>query len=317
MVFILVLLQILIPLGLVAWMFFFPAKNRAGFWLQLVGTGLALLMMKTVFMWLHLPWWLADFYLLLWALTVLKQFLRRGIRFEHSWPGSAGACISTSLMLLITLGSAFLLWQGLQGRQPPDTRVVDIPFPMGSGTYLLVNGGSDPVINPHMATLNPEIERFRAYRGQSYALDIVKINRFGFRAEGILPSSLNAYEIYGEAVLAPCTGEITGSRNNRPDMPVPEMDTELIEGNFVLLRCDDFELLFAHLQPGSVTVNAGDMVSSGEQLGLVGNSGQTNEPHLHLHAQRPATEAGLLSGEPLGISFDGSFPVRNSRITIN
>ena len=34
---------------------------------------------------------------------------------------------------------------------------------------------------------------------------------------------------------------------------------------------------------GSVTVRVGDWVERGRALGLVGNSGNTTEPHLHIH----------------------------------
>ena len=42
-------------------------------------------------------------------------------------------------------------------------------------------------------------------------------------------------------------------------------------------------VLYAHMQPGSVTVKPGDIVTRGEILGRVGNSGNSQAPHLHLH----------------------------------
>jgi hypothetical protein len=51
-------------------------------------------------------------------------------------------------------------------------------------------------------------------------------------------------------------------------------------------------------------------------LGLVGNSGNTNEPHLHIHVQRPAAPGReLLSGDPLPIRLSGRFLVRNDRVS--
>lgn len=96
-----------------------------------------------------------------------------------------------------------------------------------------------------MMTLNPAVERYRAYRGQSYGLDIIKINALGFRSRGLQPRDPAAYAIYGESVLAPCDGYVLASRSDRPDMPVPSMDLEVIEGNHVLLICDDFVVLLA------------------------------------------------------------------------
>ena len=42
----------------------------------------------------------------------------------------------------------------------------------------------------------------------------------------------------------------------------------------------------AHLRPGSLTVSQGDMVRVGQLVGETGNSGNTTESHLHLHAER-------------------------------
>jgi murein DD-endopeptidase MepM/ murein hydrolase activator NlpD len=38
---------------------------------------------------------------------------------------------------------------------------------------------------------------------------------------------------------------------------------------------------YAHFQPGTVTVSVGDRVTTGQVLGLLGNSGNSGAPHLH------------------------------------
>jgi murein DD-endopeptidase MepM/ murein hydrolase activator NlpD len=38
---------------------------------------------------------------------------------------------------------------------------------------------------------------------------------------------------------------------------------------------------YAHMQPGSVRVKVGDKVTRGQVLGLLGNTGNSTEPHLH------------------------------------
>lgn len=48
-------------------------------------------------------------------------------------------------------------------------------------------------------------------------------------------------------------------------------------------------LVLGHLKQGSVTVHVGDVVRRGQPLAAVGNSGHTNEPHLHAQIQDEAT----------------------------
>jgi murein DD-endopeptidase MepM/ murein hydrolase activator NlpD len=52
-------------------------------------------------------------------------------------------------------------------------------------------------------------------------------------------------------------------------------------GNYVVLKCGDVYPLYAHLKDGSVRVSPGDTVRCGDQLGTVGNSGSSVQPHLH------------------------------------
>lgn len=43
---------------------------------------------------------------------------------------------------------------------------------------------------------------------------------------------------------------------------------------------------------GTGLIAPGDRVETGDPLGAVGNSGASTEPHLHVHARRPAAEGG-------------------------
>jgi murein DD-endopeptidase MepM/ murein hydrolase activator NlpD len=73
-------------------------------------------------------------------------------------------------------------------------------------------------------------------------------------------------------------------------------------------------VLLAHLKQGSVAVKGGQRVAAGDIVGAVGNSGNTDEPHLHVHAQRPGRGILPLSGEPLAMRFGGRWYVRNDRV---
>ena len=107
-------------------------------------------------------------------------------------------------------------------------------------------------------------------------------------------------------------------------MLVPEVDREHLAGNHVMLRCAEAnthmnsgaDVLLGHLRPGSVQVRAGARVAAGDWLGSVGNSGNTGEPHLHVHAQRPGPVGAPLGGDPLPLVFGGRFPVRGDHIVL-
>jgi len=44
-------------------------------------------------------------------------------------------------------------------------------------------------------------------------------------------------------------------------------------------------MLLAHFKQHSVQVKEGDIVKQGQLLGYCGNSGNSSEPHLHVHIQ--------------------------------
>jgi len=58
-------------------------------------------------------------------------------------------------------------------------------------------------------------------------------------------------------------------------------------------------------------VQSGDSVRDGQPLAQVGNSGNTSEPHLHIHAVA-ADSGGILSGTGVPTLFDDRFLTQNS-----
>ena len=317
------LLQLVVPLVLIAWMGLAPPRAWLAFWLQVVATATALWTMALLGIWLVPPWWAPHAFGAALALTV-GLGLRRRLPFVSALPVAWGAWLCAGIFLVLGMASAYGLVGALRSRTVLPLAAVNLSFPMGPGRYLVVNGGSDIHTNAHLMTLDAGVPRFREWRGQSYGMDIVKLDAFGFRARGLLPADPKAYAIYGARVLAPCAGQVLLVVDGLPDMQVPEVDREHLAGNHVMLRCADADsnpnmnsgadVLLGHLQPGSVQVRAGASVAVGDWLGLVGNSGNTGEPHLHVHAQRPGPIGAPLGGDPLPILFSGRFPVRGDRI---
>lgn len=94
---------------------------------------------------------------------------------------------------------------------------------------------------------------------------------------------------WGMPVVAAAAGEVVGMHDGARDVEVGEIapDTEHPGGNRVVIRHDDGSFTwYAHLQRGSVRGELlGTRVEAGAVLGLVGNSGNTTNPHLHVHRQ--------------------------------
>jgi len=87
----------------------------------------------------------------------------------------------------------------------------------------------------------------------------------------------------------------------------------------VILFCNGFSVLLAHLQNASLTVSVGNRVRSGNAIGKLGNSGNTTEPHLHIHAVRGrVTEQDEIAGTAIGvlIEFGSRYLIRGDRFTI-
>jgi hypothetical protein len=259
-------------------------------------------------LWLVLPWWLPFAY----GAAVVWGIARR-------LPGNhvtTQRLRVSGLAVTVLIGGLTMLLVGIVGlalasRRPPGDPI-DVTFPLGSGTYFVVNGGSQALTNAHLGTL--EGERFAPYRGQSYGVDLVRINRVGLRVPGLLPADPAAYFIYGDPVLAPCRGRVVFVEDGAGDMSPPQADRAHMAGNHVILECGSVWIVLGHLQRRSVAVHVGQITELGHVLGLVGNSGNTGEPHLHVHAQRPGSTIAPLSGEPVPIRLGGRYLVRNDRI---
>lgn len=307
-------LQIGLPIVLLAWLALRPASSLAGLALQAAGTGAFLFALARVAQWALPVWWLPWVYGAVWlAAALLAGLVRPGLGGLTLWQtgGWHWAGVAVSLILL-----GFGCWfggQALSGRTAPPVPVVDLSNPFGSGHFLVASGGSHPIVNAHMRTLDDSIERFRPWRGQSYAVDFVGLGPWGFRASGWRPADPSTYAIFSALLVASCSGSVIAAENGMPDFDVPEQDSVDRLGNHVILRCGEAEIVLAHLRQGSVMVRPGDLVADGDPLGRVGNSGASTEPHLHIHAQRPA-ETSPISGDPLGLRIDGRFLVRGDRI---
>ena len=221
---------------------------------------------------------------------------------DQLWPTGVVVIGLFALSVFLSVRAGRLI---ASGRLSEGAVAVDLAFPFQEGSYYVVSGGTEPVGNPHMKVLTSD--EWPDYTGQGYALDLVRLNRWGMRASGLSPMDRRAYAIYGTPVHAPCSGPVVGARGDLPDYDPPDQDLDQKAGNYVVVACGDARVVLAHLKQGSLEVSEGDEVETGDLLAEIGNSGKTSEPHLHIHAQTPAEQGFFMSGRPRHVRFDGEF----------
>lgn len=171
-----------------------------------------------------------------------------------------------------------------------DNRPSTIRFRLPMDGPILVGwGGGTPDVNYHVA-----------YPDQRWAYDLLMAeNGQTFQGDG---SRCEDFLCYGRSVLAPADGQVVAVLDGMPDQPVGVLGGSPAGGNQMVIRVKDNGqsqyLFLCHLQRGSITVREGDAVTLGQPLAKVGNSGNTSEPHLHIHLQStPADD--VAEGIPL------------------
>lgn len=305
--------EVLLPLALLAALWRGACHSRIEWWLQVLSVCSYLALIAVAGPWLLAPWYLPYGYAIVCSMAAGAARYRAG-RCGPQPPRRIKSGLATASALGMTVFCTGMLCWALSGHRPPEGLAMRLSSPLKGGTYYVANGGYSILINPHMKTLARE--SLSEYRAQSYALDMVRIDRFGRRAEGLWPADLERYHIFGDPVYAPCTGVVAQIEDRLPDQEPRQTDRRHPAGNFVRLECGEADIVLAHLMHSSLTVSVGQRVQTGQLIARVGNSGLSMEPHLHLHAQHRGPEHNFLAGEPMPIRIDGRILVRNSRLTV-
>jgi len=116
-----------------------------------------------------------------------------------------------------------------------------------------------------------------------------EINKWSGLKPGTLGNNNTDYLCWNEPVYAMADGVVQAIENGKPDIPPKSPEEEQNKGaNFVKIQHGDEEVLYLHLKKGSVEPNLskGVHVKAGQLLGRVGNSGNTDAPHLHIDADK-------------------------------
>lgn len=121
----------------------------------------------------------------------------------------------------------------------------------------------------------------------SYGPGVKNANWFGYGAEILAVA---------DAVVASVNDAVPENKPDTESRAVP-ITLETIGANYVILDLGNGRYaMYLHMQPGKIRVKAGDKVRRGQVLGLVGNSGNSDGPHLHFEicdADSPLGSEGL------------------------
>jgi hypothetical protein len=235
-----------------------------------------------------------------------------------------GKAVPVSLHHRITAGS-----QTVEGSAVPVAveNPIVLGAPLRGSNWYAGNGPSND--SGHRRSLIP-VEG-KAAIAQRLAIDWLKLGSDQKSFAGDKKDN-NSYHAYGEHVLAVTDSVVAATKDGIPEnvpgarsRAVP-VTLETIGGNFVVLDIGEGHYAFyAHLQPGSLRVTVGERVRRGQVLGLLGNSGNSTEPHLHFHVSDRKSPLGsegipyvldsfeLLSGADPS-HRKNELPLRNDRV---
>ncbi|WP_395308982.1 M23 family metallopeptidase [Mycobacterium sp. AMU20-3851] len=183
---------------------------------------------------------------------------------------------------------------------------VVISPPLRGPNWLAANSCCDEMTSHRMA-LNPISGDLWA--AERFAIDYLQLDADGALYKGPA-TELASYPFYGADILAVADGPVVSVLDGLPEQ-IPTADVTGLTlpeygGNHVVQDIGDGNYAFyAHLKTGSVQVKPGDHLSTGQVLGHLGNTGNTDAPHLHFHVMNTPDP---LAADGLPFLFD-SFTV--------
>jgi hypothetical protein len=155
--------------------------------------------------------------------------------------------------------------------------------PLVGSNWLDANSCCD--MTPHRMALNPL--NGQLWAAERFAIDYVQLlpELRLFNGDKTKPES---YPGFGAEIHAVADGTVVAVLDGLPEQVPGEspsgLPLEQYAGNHVVQDIGGGNYaLYAHLETGSIKVKVGDRLSSGQVIALLGNTGNTDGPHLHFH----------------------------------
>lgn len=288
------LFYICVPLLLIGTIAIKPQPSKVMWTFTVLSFGSVL-----AYLWAAARWEIVSIHLRT-VMTVLfiiaLVFSYKRIRKTKQRPNRFVVIFGLIIHVLLIVFFTGLNWFTFKGYKTPEN-TIKLVSPFRSGKQIVLNGGGSPFTNGHYHV-----------RPQNYALDIVGLNALGMRSSSISGGrTLEDYVIYGAEVYSPVNGIVRLVQDDFVDLSPPITDVQNPAGNFVLIEFEGMEVLLAHLKKGSINVEVGDKVYTTTVIGKVGNTGNTSEPHLHIHVESTGSPATILDGKAVPFELDGRY----------
>ncbi|MCE5289371.1 MAG: M23 family metallopeptidase [Nocardiaceae bacterium] len=154
------------------------------------------------------------------------------------------------------------------------------------GIHWVDGNGCCATATPHRMASSPL--NGNLYAPERFAIDFVQLNDQGLLFTGD-KAKMESYAYHGADIHAVADGPIVAVMNDRPEQVPGTAPTGLkideYGGNYVVQYLGNGRYAFyAHLMPGDgVKVKVGEQMAKGDVIGKVGNSGNSDAPHLHFH----------------------------------
>jgi len=148
----------------------------------------------------------------------------------------------------------------------------------------------------YVAAEHGYLDAHKRFLPEAFAYDFLQIGTNGksYQRDG----KTNAdYYAYGKRVLAAKDGTVVTVRGDMAENTPGTTNVTSPAGNVVIIDHGNNQFgYYAHLKPFTIKVQPGANVKAGDLLGEVGNSGDSEEPHLHFHVMNnsdPAAADGI------------------------
>jgi len=148
-----------------------------------------------------------------------------------------------------------------------------------------LDGNSCCDMTAHRNALNPLSGGLWA--AERFAIDYIQLRADGTMVSGD-PGKLDSYPYFGADIHAVADGPVVSVVDGLPEQVPTRNPTGLrledYGGNHIVQGIGNGNYAFyAHLETGSGTVKVGATLSTGQVIASLGNTGNSDAPHLHFH----------------------------------